>query len=204
LAFFSKKCDFWEILLLVGLEPLLIRLVESAIMADARAPGHIRFFAIADFGQPSCTELAAGLNAYAESSGSPDFILGLGDNFYPDGVSSVDDPKFEDWRNVYLKYENLKCPWHLVLGNHDYLLNHKAQIDYTSSARNVGGLWHMPAQNYKVSFGPIDLFALDTNGCQRQVQSILPSAESDLFRYIEELDVALKESTAPMVTIRSP
>ena len=78
----------------------------------------LRVFCIGDWGHPS-HDLAASMSSYGTSHGNPDCILGLGDNFYPNGVESVEDDQFNTcWRDVYLKYENLSCPWHLILGTY--------------------------------------------------------------------------------------
>ena len=57
------------------------------------ASGHLcRFLAIGDWGahDPSSTRhLAANLAAWVRAEGAPDFVLALGDNFYPSGVTSV-------------------------------------------------------------------------------------------------------------------
>jgi hypothetical protein len=81
----------------------------------------LRVFCIGDFGQSN--ELLAGhMNNYAVSQGKPpDCILGLGDNFYPMGVESIDDEAFNTrWKQTFLQYPTLCCPWHLVLGNSYY------------------------------------------------------------------------------------
>lgn len=51
-----------------------------------------RFLAIGDWGahDPSSTRhLAANMAAWVRAEGAPDFVLALGDNFYPSGVTSV-------------------------------------------------------------------------------------------------------------------
>ncbi len=71
-------------------------------------------------------------------------ILTVGDNFYEDGVSSIND---EHWK---LSYENVykeltrKYPWYVVLGNHDYRGNVEAQLNYHSVNHN----WNMPGRYY--------------------------------------------------------
>ena len=49
-------------------------------------------------------------------------ILSLGDNFYNDGVASVQDTMWtRAWSAVYLSFgPSLRVPWHPVFGNHDY------------------------------------------------------------------------------------
>lgn len=70
----------------------------------------------------------------------PEFIISTGDNFYNNGIASVDDPYWiSSFENVY-KGANLFCDWYVILGNHDYRGNVQAQIDYT----NVSRRWQMP------------------------------------------------------------
>lgn len=90
------------------------------------------------------------------------FDLGivLGDNFYPDGVSEPDSPRFAlDWAR---HYDPLDIPLHVVTGNHDWL-----RVD-GPAAQVVHGLggrartWRMPALRYTFVAGPAQLFAIDT------------------------------------------
>lgn len=47
------------------------------------------------------------------------FVVSTGDNFYPDGLRSVDDSAVgHSWHDVYNKHSDLQMPWNLVLGNH--------------------------------------------------------------------------------------
>jgi tartrate-resistant acid phosphatase type 5 len=171
------------------------------------------FFAIGDFGR-NCTRtlsVASAMNTYAVKhwNRKPDFVLALGDNFYPHGVTSADDPKFqESWERVFLGHENLRVPWKVVLGNHDYMENFQAQIDFTHHANNPKGLWQMPGQNYKFTHNvpgessadpaafSAEFFALDTNGCQGHVRRSHPGSETDLIGYIADLSSALAASRA--------
>jgi hypothetical protein len=76
----------------------------------------MRFYAIGDFGYPSpeMKRVAAAMQLYSEINGPPDFILGLGDNFYPSGVDSVKDRQFQtSWEDVFLRYQSLRVPWHI-------------------------------------------------------------------------------------------
>ena len=76
----------------------------------------LRVYCIGDWGRP-CPTLAASMSRFGAIHGNPDCILGLGDNFYPNGVESVEDSQFNTcWKEVYLKHENLCCPWYLILG----------------------------------------------------------------------------------------
>lgn len=79
-------------------------------------------------------------------------IFLLGDNFYPDGVSSIND---EQWLNF--KNTNIDFPIYAILGNHDYLGNVKAQIEYNKNN------WNLPNFYYKKTFDNIDFFFIDTS-----------------------------------------
>jgi len=75
-----------------------------------------------------------------------DFIVSTGDNFYPRGVKSVDDPQWRgSFEDVYTQ-DSLRKRWYTVLGNHDVRGNVQAQIDYTNS--DVSKRWHFPAPRY--------------------------------------------------------
>jgi len=59
-----------------------------------------------------------------------DFVFSMGDNFYPSGVSSIDDAGWwESFENVY-SFKSLNVPWYSVFGNHDYGGSIQAQLDY--------------------------------------------------------------------------
>jgi len=95
------------------------------------------------------------------------FVLGLGDNIYPDGCTSVKDPNFQDkFEKPYSILPNDK--WYMCLGNHDYgyqqnqqglLDNSKHQIDYTKYSKK----WYMPSKYYSFIKGSVEYFYLDTN-----------------------------------------
>tara|TARA_Y100000389_G_scaffold129980_1_gene127408 strand:+ start:38300 stop:39121 length:822 start_codon:yes stop_codon:yes gene_type:complete len=95
------------------------------------------------------------------------FVLGLGDNIYPDGCSSVDDILFQD--NFETMYKELPDDkWYMCLGNHDYgyqltkkglIDNSKHQVDYTKHSKK----WYMPSKYYSFKKGPVEFFYLDTN-----------------------------------------
>ena len=96
------------------------------------------------------------------------FVLGLGDNIYPSGCSSVDDPLFQThFEKPYSILPNDK--WYMCLGNHDYgydydnskalLDNSQHQIDYTNHSKK----WYMPSKYYSFTKGPVEFFYLDTN-----------------------------------------
>ncbi|MBA3562948.1 MAG: metallophosphoesterase [Gammaproteobacteria bacterium] len=100
--------------------------------------------------------VAEGIEGICESSGC-DLALGLGDNFYPDGVRARSDPQFQT--KFEKPFAALQMPFYMVLGNHDVEQpkSARAQISYAS------GRWKMPARWYSFRVGPVRFVALDTN-----------------------------------------
>jgi tartrate-resistant acid phosphatase type 5 len=134
----------------------------------------------------------------AAAASSSKFVLAVGDNFYEDGVQSVDDPHFHaSFEDVYTA-PSLQTPWHAILGNHDYHGNVDAQIAYSGKSSR----WHMPARYYTRSEvlpggGTADFFFLDTSpfvtrylGSKTKVDGQDPKAQLAWF------EAALKQSTA--------
>ena len=62
----------------------------------------LRFLAIGDWGDDDGNQegVAMAMGNWAANR-NPEFILSLGDNFYPDGVASVNDTQWDTkWRQV--------------------------------------------------------------------------------------------------------
>jgi len=96
------------------------------------------------------------------------FVLGVGDNIYPNGCTSVKDPLFTtNFEDMYSILPNDR--WYMCLGNHDYgylvgglqgfVNNSKHQIAYTKHSKK----WFMPSKYYSFTKGPVEFFYLDTN-----------------------------------------
>ena len=95
------------------------------------------------------------------------FVLGLGDNIYPDGCVSVDDPLFQThFEDPYSILPNDR--WYMCLGNHDYGYqevssglkdNSKYQVEYTKHSKK----WYMPTKYYSFVKGPVEFFYVDSN-----------------------------------------
>lgn len=132
----------------------------------APAPTITRFVALGDAGTGDDKQrrVANALQQVCAARGC-DFAVYLGDNFYSDGVTSVDDQKFEDVFET--PYAALGFTFHVVLGNHDYGGNGggwdpartDAQVAYTDRSQK----WSMPDQYYSVEEGQVTLLGLDTN-----------------------------------------
>ncbi len=150
----------------------------------------LHFMAIGDWGRNGeylQAEVAAGMGAWAAQNRTH-FVISTGDNFYPKGVISEQDPLWHfSFENVY-RAHSLQCDWYPVLGNHDYGSDPDAQIRYSAVSRR----WKMSARYYSkdVSLGKEKgsaLFVmLDTNAMVDEDRK----EESD--RQLAWLDATLK------------
>lgn len=70
------------------------------------------------------------------------FVLSLGDNFYPNGVESVDDYRFTStFTDVYLKNDLKNTPWFIIAGNHDH---RQRKVDYQIEYSKRSKIWKFP------------------------------------------------------------
>ncbi len=110
----------------------------------------LHFLVIGDWGRKGYynqQNVADRMDEVAEALDA-EFVIALGDNFYPNGVASIDDPNWvASFEDIYKGY-HLEIPWHVVLGNHDYRGNPQAQIDYTNKSQR----WNMPSRYYDYDF----------------------------------------------------
>jgi hypothetical protein len=94
------------------------------------------------------------------------FYISTGDNFYPKGVASTQDPHWHySFEEVYKDFK-LQNEWYSILGNHDYMGDPDAQVAYT----NISRRWMMPARYYDKTFslrdgsgGKVRMAFIDTN-----------------------------------------
>ena len=165
--------------------------LAAASCYDNAADGELRFFAMGDWGSGTEDQRkVAAQMARSAAKFAPDFIVSTGDNFYPDGVRSVDDEQFASkFTNVYAD-SRLQVPWYVTLGNHDHRGKVRAQIKY--SERNPR--WRLPSKFYKHS-QPLsgtegaDFFHIDTS-------EILYADKPDVDEQLTWLDNALASSEA--------
>lgn len=114
-----------------------------AALADDYA---LHFMAVGDWGRNGeydQTEVAKQMGIWGTKHPN-DFVISVGDNFYPQGVVSEHDPLWNfSFENIYTAH-SLQCDWYPILGNHDYLADPDAQIRYSKVSRR----WNMPARYY--------------------------------------------------------
>ena len=130
----------------------------------------IHFFVIGDWGRQGYynqAELGAMMNQISMVV-EPEFVISTGDNFYDNGVGSVQDPLWKtSFEDIY-SGNYLQIPWYIVLGNHDYRGNVQAQIDYS----NISNRWTLPEKYWEKTIysedspTAINLTFLDTTPLQ--------------------------------------
>jgi tartrate-resistant acid phosphatase type 5 len=162
----------------------------------------LQFYLFGDFGrngEEHQKDLAVMMDKAAHQV-EPAFIISTGDNFYPDGVASTQDPVWmSSFENIYTG-QALHCLWNVVLGNHDYLGSVQAQIDYSKISRR----WNMPARYFSESLRSADgaeiLFVyIDSNPLQNnyytdKYRSTVIS--QDTTRQLKWIDSVLSKSNA--------
>ncbi|WP_290536328.1 metallophosphoesterase [Alcanivorax sp.] len=153
-------------------------------------PAALRFIVIGDSGSGSAGQYAVGeaiarvcqeKDEFIGDIGFPgcDLVVGLGDNIYESGVTSVDDPQFAE--KFEKPFEPVQLPFYMVLGNHDntaYVGGDGAgnargefQVDYTYFDGKLSNRWNMPDRYFLHSAGTthtnprplVDFVALDSN-----------------------------------------
>lgn len=141
----------------------------TALLSTAPAmakPPRASFLVVGDWGREGTSnqrEVAVAMGCRAEETAAR-FIVTTGDNFYDDGVKSVDDPLWKSsYEDVYTA-ASLHKPWYGVLGNHDYRGVPQAQLAYARQSDR----WRMPARYYKVSGADhgvpaVDMFMIDSS-----------------------------------------
>jgi hypothetical protein len=120
----------------------------------------VRVLAFGDYGDGSDAQkrVAGAMLRYHEKS-SFDFAITLGDNFYPSGMNSPTDPRWETWWSTL--YDPLKIQFYASLGNHDWNQSNGPAAEILFAGRSPS--WRMPAAYYTFEAGPVQFFALDTD-----------------------------------------
>lgn len=135
------------------------RLISKPIVLAPDPNGsHIAFFALGDQGDGSWRQknVSRAMEEIAQSRKDINFTILLGDNFYPDGVSSKEDAQWiTKFESVYDGRHLQGIPFYAILGNHDYRGNPQSEIEY--SRLGLGSRrWKMCDHNYFRDFGRID------------------------------------------------
>ncbi|XP_078620698.1 tartrate-resistant acid phosphatase type 5-like [Branchiostoma floridae x Branchiostoma japonicum] len=119
----------------------------------------LRFMVLGDWGglpaYPYRTgvekDVAARMGKVAETMDYK-FVLGLGDNFYFDGVQNEFDKRFQETFEDVFTAKSLDIPWYFIAGNHDHNGNVTAQIAYTKRANKRSNKWNFPSLYYSLNY----------------------------------------------------
>tara|TARA_E500000331_G_scaffold346128_1_gene384581 strand:- start:756 stop:1754 length:999 start_codon:yes stop_codon:yes gene_type:complete len=149
-------------ILLLGVALLMLasqQMSEQPIMSSPPPDGErITFFALGDQGSGSYRQHAVewSLERACQADRTVNFTLLLGDNFYKEGVTSVDDPLWDEYfESMYDGPCLMGMPFYAILGNHDHMKNAQAQVDYYEQGLGTGR-WRMPGMSYSQDFGMVD------------------------------------------------
>lgn len=119
----------------------------------------VRVLAFGDYGQGTTfqQQTAAGMLRYHRQHPF-DFAITLGDNFYPIGMDSPEDPRWRTWWSQL--YDPLGIRFYASLGNHDWGQPDSPAAEVIYSDRSPS--WRMPATRYTFTAGAVQFFATDT------------------------------------------
>jgi tartrate-resistant acid phosphatase type 5 len=171
--YFMKQTrrEFVRILFVASQAAVASQFLPTSLLAEnlpqIKPSGGLNFLVFGDWGrqgEQDQIEVAEQMAAVSKII-DPKFIISVGDNFYEDGVKSVDDPHWQKSFEEVYRDPALQIPWYCILGNHDYhgAGNCDAQIAYNK----INPRWNMPARYYAQShqIDPVttaDFFYIDT------------------------------------------
>lgn len=152
-----------------------------AVPAPAlEAAGPVRLLAVGrqGYGNAESRRIAQAMELAAAEAPTR-AALSLGDNFYPKGVESVDDPQWrEKFEDLYVGPHLRGMPFFAVVGNHDVAGQEQAQVDYARAGKG-SGRWQMDAAHYARDFGRLDgrvlvrVVFLDTLALRKDPEPVL-------------------------------
>src|SRR5579871_4235345 len=141
---------------------LVAFLLASSVGACAAESLHFLVVGDTGSGAQQQKEVAEAMARYAakhQKSNPVIFVMMVGDNFYENGVQTVDDPQWQEKFEGIYDTNRLGVPFFVVLGNHDWRMSlPDVQIDYAKA--HPGTRWHMDGHYYKRGFW---LNGADTN-----------------------------------------
>jgi tartrate-resistant acid phosphatase type 5 len=204
--------DFFRTLFAASQTALVGKIMSAPLHAGEPPTGALNFAIIGDWGRrgrPDQVEVAQQM-ALACQKASASFVVSVGDNFYEDGVASLDDPHWhQSFENVY-SAPALQVPWYVILGNHDYHVDPTPQLEYGKTHPR----WVMPARYYAQTHRldaatTADFFYIDTSPMISEYRvapktALLPANQilkyvsmEDVPKQLAWLDQSLAASQAP-------
>lgn len=122
----------------------------GSVTGITKTPNALNFIVFGDWGRNGENyqkEVAAGMGKAAHDLDAS-FVIATGDNFYPYGVASTQDYAWTSSFETIYTAQSLHVKWYPVLGNHDYITNPDAQVQYSK----LSSRWTMPSRYYSKKF----------------------------------------------------
>lgn len=191
----------------MGLTLLPAQASFDRLQHPVKADGSLSILVVGDWGRKGLynqTQVALQMGIIGEEK-EIEFVISVGDNFYNDGLSGVEDSAFEEsFTNIYTA-PSLQKPWFAILGNHDYRGDALAQ--FSPLLRQRDERW-LCLRSYVVNTEVAEFFFIDTTPFEDKYftdaeetkhpfdwRGVLPR-EKYLSQQLKDLDDALKESSA--------
>lgn len=125
-------------------------LAQNENLSSKLSPDALNFIVLGDWGRYGDDHQLQVAQQLAKTSKEihAQFFISVGDNFYPKGVASIHDAHWHySFEDIYKDFAHQK-EWYGILGNHDYMGNPDAQVEYT----NISRRWVMPGRYYTKDF----------------------------------------------------
>jgi hypothetical protein len=141
-------------------------------------PSSVSMIALGDQGSGNMQQWRVGqaMEQVAAREGRLDMVVLLGDNFYGKALTSTHDLSWQTrFERVYWGHWLSHVPFYAVLGNHDYPLSQKFEIEYGQQHKG-SGRWQMPMNFYIKDFGNVEgrplvrMVFLDTSAPRESLQ----------------------------------
>ncbi|XP_059649806.1 purple acid phosphatase 17-like [Cornus florida] len=167
--------------------------------------GSLKFLVVGDWGRKGLynqSEVAFQMGRVGQEL-NIEFVISTGDNFYDNGLTSVNDPAFKESFTQIYSAESLQKQWYAVLGNHDYRGDVKAQL--SPVLRKIDRRW-LILRSYVLNAGIAEFFFVDTTPFvdvyfddplhHRYDWRGISHRETYLARLLKDLESALSSSKA--------
>lgn len=189
--------------LLIAFALLIAACSDKPVARNAKAAAPeigrrtVHFIAFGDAGKGNANQRAVAAAMVTLCKLKPcDFGLEFGDNIYPQGVMSSDDPQWQD--KFELPYKDLDIPIYPALGNHDNWsrasgssqeTKGETQVAYTTAAENISRKWRLPARYHNFAYPKalaagespvVEFFCLDSNPLAASV----PDSTNSQYNYL--------------------
>lgn len=171
----------------------------------AKDDGSLTVMVVGDWGRKgryNQSQVAYQMGVVAEKK-EVDFVISTGDNFYPSGLTGLDDSAFDQsFTDVYTA-PSLQKQWYTVLGNHDYRGDALAQL--SPILKQKDNRWFC-LKSYILNTDVAEFFFIDTTPFQDKYftdpgdhvydwRGVLPR-DNYLSNLLKDLKWALEESNA--------